>query len=125
MRQAIVFEAQLLKKPLFSFCPPSLSLHKQTVLYRQLNRRSTLGHTDNPNLVFLILPPLIPVKDLDTNHPRPFPSLSLLSHRGCDDSIFCTLSSPPHRIALLQSHYYFCAIRWLFSRRLCRSHLEN
>lgn len=69
-----------------------------TVLYRQGNHRSTLGQTDNPDLIFLILP-CLPSSYSKIYTPPPI--LSLWGHEGF---IFYSLSSLPCGFEFPQTH---------------------
>lgn len=76
-----------------------------TVLYHQVNHRSTLGRTDSPNLIFLISP------CLPSSYSKIWilPRVHFFSLWSCERFIFYSLSSPPCGFTFLQSHYCLCA----------------
>lgn len=97
---------ELLKKPHFS-------LSQTTCSYRQLNRRSTLGHTDNPNLIFLILPLLLLSQSTIQTQTSP----NSVSPSEAETALSSTLY--PHPFVFLQSHYLSRSIHWLFFTMMC------
>lgn len=110
------FEAWFCCQELLS--SPSSFARQTTSWYHQLKRRSTPGHTDNPNLIFLILPRL--VSSSGFRH-KPHPPSFLLLHLSHWDWILSLTLYPHPLFALRSSNLITTLVCWGFSHWLTSS----